>query len=105
MQDLIPPELTDKDFHQVESHEWLDLASRWKRTNTQLKALEEEEKRLRDGLISLCSNQSSIGGGVKVTRFLRKGSVDYAKIPQLKGLDIEKFRKKPVECWKIGEAK
>lgn len=101
MQDLTPPELTDRDFVDMENPEWFILASKWKQINSQLSALENEEKQLRESLISLCGNQSSKGGGVKVTRFLRKGSVDYGKIPQLKGLDIERFRKKPIECWKI----
>jgi len=101
MQDLNPPELTDRDFVQIDNPEWFMLASKWKQLNSQLSALESEEKKLRESLISLCGNQSSTGGGVKVTRFLRKGSVDYGKIPQLTGVDLEKFRKKPVECWKI----
>jgi len=105
LQDLNPPALTEKDFQMVNSPEWEQLATQWKRINSQLNSLEKEEKRLRDSLISLASNQNSLGGGVKVTRFLRKGSVDYEKIPQLQGLDLERFRKKPVECWKITEAK
>ena len=101
MQDLSPPDLTEKDYLTVESPEWFMLASQWRQINSQLETLEREEKKLREGLISLCGTQNSTGGGVKVSRFLRKGSIDYAKVPQLQGLNLDKFRKKPVECWKI----
>lgn len=105
MQDLTPPPLTDRDYQTIENPEWLDAASQWKQVSAQLSSLEKEEERLRQQLISLCQNQSSIGGGLRVSRILRKGSIDYAKVPQLQGINLEKYRKKPVECWKIVEAK
>lgn len=105
MQDLTPPELTDRDYVEIENPQWFELATRWKQVSSQLEILEREQKKLRENLISLSGNQSSKGGGVKVARFLRKGLVDYGKIPQLVGIDLEKYRKKPVECWKISETK
>lgn len=105
MQDMNPPALTERDYQTIESPEWGKLASQWREINSQLSALEKEEKRLREGLISLCGSQNSAGAGVKVARFLRKGLVDYGKVPQLQGIDLEKYRKKPVECWKITESR
>lgn len=105
MQDLTPPALTNRDFYQIDCPEWDQVALRWKQINSQLTALEQEEKKLREWFIQRCCNQSSSGGGVNVTRFVRKGSIDYAKIPQLKGVEVEKYRKKSVEVWKIIEAK
>lgn len=31
----------------------------------------------------------------------RKGTIDYSKIPELQGVDLEKYRKKPTEYYKI----
>jgi hypothetical protein len=105
LQDLIAPALTDKDYQQIENPEWCDLASKWKKNHIQLKILEEEDRILRENLIALCEHQSSAGNGIRVMRFLRKGSIDYGKIPQLKGLNLDKFRKEPMECWKVSDIK
>ena len=32
------------------------------------------------------------GGGVSVTRFWKSGSVDYKKVVELKGVDLERYR-------------
>ena len=32
------------------------------------------------------------GGGVAVTRVFKRGSITYAKIPELAGRDLEQFR-------------
>lgn len=105
MQDLNPPALTERDYQIIESPQWLDAATKWKQISAQLTSLEKEEETLRQQLISLCGNQSSAGGGVKVGKYSRKGSIDYAKIPQLHNVNLEKYRKKTIECWKIVEAK
>lgn len=36
-------------------------------------------------------------GGLTITRSFRKGAIQYAKIPQLKGVDLEKYRAKASE--------
>jgi putative phage-type endonuclease len=47
-------------------------------------------------------------GDVSITRFFQKGNVDYGKIPALKGVDLEQYRKKPIQKtivnFKKGEA-
>ena len=40
-------------------------------------------------------------GQLTVSKIERKGAVDYKKIPELKGVDLEQFRKKPTNFWKI----
>lgn len=41
------------------------------------------------------------GFGATVTMVTRQGSVDYTKIPALKGVDLEAYRKKPTSYWMI----
>lgn len=101
LQELKAPPMTDRDFLSVNSVERSKLALRWKEVTTLMNALEQEEKTLREALISTSKNQNSIGGGVRISRYLRKGSIDYGKIPQLKEVNLEVYRKSPIECWKI----
>lgn len=37
------------------------------------------------------------GAGVTVTRFWRQGSVDYKKVPELSGVDLDQYRKRATE--------
>jgi len=43
-------------------------------------------------LVALTSHSSERGFGVTVTRYLKVGSVDYKRVPQLDGVDLEPYR-------------
>lgn len=101
MTDLIPPKLTDRDYVQRSDEEWEKIAAQWKLLKEQMIQLEDEEERLRMRMIELAENQNSIGGGVKLAKQIKKGSVDYSKIPELKEINLEPYRKSAVEFWKI----
>ena len=100
---LVPPKLGDKDFQVMDNDIWDSYASQWITLNMQLKELEQREKDLRERLISMSRNQNAKGSGVKVSRILKKGNIDYSKVPQLEGLSLEEYRKGPTEYWKIAK--
>ena len=104
IQELSAPSLTERDYQTVDSPEWLNIASKWKHVTSQLSALEAEEKKLRESLISLSGNQNSKGGGIAVMKGMRKGSVDYKKIPELRSLNLDAYRKESISYWKITHA-
>lgn len=52
-------------------------------------------------LIALVDNRGAYGFGVKVTKCSRKGEVDYKLIPELIGVDLDKFRKEKSFYWKF----
>jgi len=45
--------------------------------------------------------QRTWGGGIEVLRSFRKGAVDYSRIPELRNLELERYRKAPVEVVRI----
>lgn len=55
--------------------------------------LEESEVRL----VGLAQHPNETGSGVTVTRFWKQGSVDYKKVSELAGVDLERYRGKPRE--------
>jgi len=101
IQEFSAPDMTEKDFIQKSDAIWIDQASRWRSVNEQIKELEKKEKLYREGLIAMCYEHNSMGAGIKVARIVRKGNVDYASIPQLQEVDLEKYRKKPIESYRI----
>jgi hypothetical protein len=70
-----------------------------------MEILQQKEESLRGQLISLSQNQNSAGGGVRVSKLTRKGNVDYKKIPELKAVNLDEYRKAPMEYWKIVASK
>ncbi len=99
--DLNAPSLCDRDFVQREDAVWIQISQKWLNIHRQLKSLEEEEKTLRTALIEMTENKNITGGGIKLTHSLRRGNVQYHQIPELKGIDLEKYRKDPTEVWRL----
>ena len=56
--------------------------------------LAEQVDAAKTALIALASHPSETGFGVSVTRFWKQGSVDYKKVPELAGVDLEVYRQK-----------
>jgi putative phage-type endonuclease len=77
------------------------IASRYKACKEEIKALEREEKMLKESLITYCDGVDCEIGDVKISKCTRMGSVDYAAIPELNGIDLEKYRKPGSESWSI----
>lgn len=85
--------------------EWIELVARWKETKSQIDWLSSQEESLRGEIISLTKGENCRGGGIKVSKEIRKGTVDYKSIPELAAVDLDKYRKRPTECWKITQDK
>ena len=93
--------LNEKDFVYHEDEEWSLTSKKWLDIQSQIESLENQEKGLREHLISLADGKNSQGGGLRISRSMRKGTVQYSQIPQLKEVDLEKYRKGPSEVWRL----
>lgn len=98
MQNLEAPELIDRDYIKREDEEWMQLALEW----MELSKLEEKKEKVRKRLIEISGKSNSMGGGIRLSKIPRKGTVDYKSIPELNGLNLEKYRKPSIETFRIG---
>lgn len=71
--------------------EWRYAASMFTAAKRQADQFARFAEQYRADLIALAGEDSAVGAGVKVTRFEKKGSIDYKEAT--KGLDVEQFRK------------
>jgi putative phage-type endonuclease len=101
LQDFVPPPLTGKDYEAHESEERIRLAREWLEVNERLTRDEKLEKQLREMLINEAGDRNTVGGGVKILMSGRAGSVDYKAIPEIKGVNLDKFRKEPVKFFRV----
>lgn len=98
---LEAPALTDKDYVVMEDQEWDHLAKEWANISERISILEKQEKEYRAALIAKAGGQNAKGSGICLTKILRKGTVDYKRVPELIGIDLEKYRKEPSESWRL----
>lgn len=104
LQNFVSPTLTDRDYVQKKDELWEIASTNWKSVKSQLDAVEKQEKELRDVLISMADNKNIMGGGLKMTKCIRKGCIDYSQIPEIKNVDLEKYRKESTQYYKINVA-
>lgn len=96
-----PPALTDRDKVIRQDAAWQAAAEQYARIKAEADALATRLDKAKEALVKLASHPSESGFGVSVTRFWKIGSVDYKKVPELEGVDIDKYRRAPREECRI----
>ncbi len=96
------PPLASSDYLDMNDNlSWQEYSVMYMDVDMSLKALEEKKDYLRKKLIEMCGDNSCQGSGIKVISTLIKGRVDYDEIPEIKGIDLNKYRKASTKTWKI----
>jgi len=97
----VPPEMSDKDCVIKEDIRWQTIAQELRICKSKLDQLIHEEEVLKEALINLAGDQNSKGSGVSVTKTKKIGSIKYNEIPELDGVDLEKYRKEESVYWTV----
>lgn len=104
LMNFTPPLAIDRDFVKRDDDAWYFRSKEWKDVKRQLKELEEKEELLRADLIKMCDGHSSQGNGIRISKSIRKGNIDYSSIDLLKNVDLEAYRKKPSTYYRITDS-
>lgn len=99
-----PPPLSDADTVQRGDLGWAVAAEAFASAKKAADAADLALTAARDALVKLAQHPREQGAGVAVTRFWKTGSVAYAKIPALQGLDLSQWRGKAREEVRISLA-
>ena len=89
-----PPPLTEADTAMRNDAAWTDAAAAYTLAKREADAQSERLEAARQALVALAQHPKEQGAGVSVTRFWKQGNVDYKKVPQLQGLDLNPYRGK-----------
>jgi putative phage-type endonuclease len=91
-----------KDRHEKSSEPYLlNKVRQYKTIAENIKELEQAKKDLLADILDLSGGRELDCGVAKLTKVERKGSVNYKAVPELKGVDLEKYRKEPASYWTI----
>lgn len=96
-----PPETQEDEYVKRDDFLWQQCASRWKSLTNSIKELEKEEEELKKQLVFLSGESNTKGAGISLCQITRKGNIDYARIPELIGVDLEMYRKPSITSWRI----
>lgn len=90
------PEPEGDEIVVVTDDQLLDAARRYARIKRLADRVEARQKELADQLKAALADgkRKAVIGDLSMIRFPRKGNVDYSKVPELQGVDLEAYRKK-----------
>ena len=88
----VPPPLTDRDTVERSDPAWTLAAGLYVEAKRKAEDAAESLDRARERLVGLASHASESGQSVTVTRFFKQGNVDYKKVPELKVVDLDRYR-------------
>lgn len=90
--DTAPP-LTSRDQRERKDEAWQRAAEAFLVAKQAAERSATALEQARSELVALASHPSEAGAGVSVTQFWKRGAIDYRNVPQLKGVDLEPYRK------------
>ena len=98
-----PPPMTEFDVEVREDQTWLDAAACYIKAKAESDSAVLALEQAKQSLFGLASNHPTIkGGGVTVSRYWKGGNVDYKRVPQLDGVDLESYRSEGQWVQKVG---
>jgi hypothetical protein len=97
------PYLSVSEYNADEDSEWLALAQERLVIKTKLDELNKTLKGINHQLIDFAKDKDCkvVGGGIQAFKMVRKGAIQYAKIPELKAVAMDQYRKKDAEYWSV----
>lgn len=101
LSELDNPDHLEEKHKEINTHQAKLLLDEYQDLTDSIEQATERKKEVFDELVKLAKGRNSLIWGRKLTQVERKGSVDYKAIPQLKGVDLEQFRKKPTSFWRL----
>lgn len=87
-----PPPLTDADSAQREDAAWSQAALAYLDAKSKADAADAALDGARKALVGLCRHPRESGEGVNVVKLWKQGNVDYKKVPELKGVNLDRYR-------------
>ncbi len=79
----------------------IEVRDKMSEVKKELDQLEEEYKICKEGLSFLSNDISFVCKDYQIKKIISKGSVDYSKVEEIKGMDLSRYRKPPRVHWAI----
>jgi putative phage-type endonuclease len=101
VQELEAPALTAKDRRYRDDDDFNTYQLQYAEVLLEIKSLEERKNRLKNALLEYAGEHSVEGNTLSIIKTVSKGRIDYNKVPELIGVDLEPYRMENVISWRI----
>lgn len=98
------PPLVEADTVHRDDVQWAEAAQAYALAKQAAAASDEALDRAKEALVALARHPREQGAGVTVIRFWKSGNVDYRKVVELRGVDLEQYRGKAREEVRVSVA-
>jgi len=95
------PALQQGDYKEMHSKGWDELSEKYINLDREIKAKEEMKEVIRKQLIALAADENCRGNGIRLQKTVTKGRVEYGDIPELKGVNLDPYRKEQTISWRV----
>lgn len=89
----VMPELTEDDFLDVSCEAFFLLKTQYQEALEKHKDAENRLNTIKEKIKAFADGRNIKANGLKVFSSVRRGSIDYSKIPELADVDLEQYRK------------
>lgn len=96
-----PPPLTEKDSVILEDKDLIGLAGAYAEFDDEIKDIKKKMEKIKKQILEKISHPKAKVGRLSIVRTARSGPIDYDNVPELKNIDLEKYRKEPTETTTI----
>ena len=100
IENLVAP-FSENDYKEINDESWIHASNQYLLARQRRKKYEEEEEFWKQELIDLSGRSNAMGNGIKLSKVVKMGRIDYDKIPEIAGINLEQYRGKNIEYWKV----
>ena len=99
--DFKPPKESDQDRIEMVDKELVEKTNNLTTLQAIIDQAQEEYDEIKAQIVAKVAHPRVRIGNMNISKIIRKGAIEYDKIEALKGVDLEQYRKKPIESWRI----
>ena len=85
----------------LRGQEWIEVAAKLEEIKKMKKFYEKSEEELVKMLMTLSESKDSYGHKYKFYAIERRGSIEYKLIPELRGVNLDKYRSPSTLSWRL----
>ena len=100
-----PPAKLEHDLEWREDAAWRREARRWLKQKERLERESAKLKKIEERLRETAGNRGAFGAGIRLKPTVRRGSVQYQRIPELANVDLDKYRGNSSLSWSVSRDK
>lgn len=99
--DFNPPKESEKDRMEITDQELVEKTNNLTKLQAIIDQSQAEYDEIKAQILSKITHPRVKIGKMNISKVIRKGAVQYDKIEVLKGLNLDEYRKKSIETWRV----